>query len=144
MTAFRRSLHRHRALAAWLVAAALVMKLLVPAGFMPMLSGAGLSLTLCSGYAQPPAAAGAHGMGAHYGAGMDHGAGHDKGEHGGKAEMPCAFSGLANPSLAAVDPVLLVAAIAFIIETVFRAGVAVRPRRPAYLRPPLRGPPAVI
>lgn len=37
---------------------------------------------------------------------------HDEGDQHKKAEMPCAFSGLSAPTLAATDPILLAIAIA--------------------------------
>jgi len=66
--------------------------------------------------------------------------------HSGKSdhqerEMPCAFSGLTAPSLAAVDPVLLAIAIAFIVGLVRHVRTAVSIAAQPYLRPPLRGPP---
>lgn len=133
MTALRHHLLRHRLLAAWLIAAALLMKVLVPAGYMASVSAGSITIELCSGYGPQKMAVPMPGMTHHP---------DQKGEHG-KAEMPCAFSGLSAPSLAGADPLLLAVAIAFVIVTVFR--IAVRPalpNAPFYLRPPLRGPPA--
>ena len=134
MTALRHHLLRHRLLAAWLVAAALMMKVLVPSGYMLGTSTAGsITIELCSGYGPQKMIVAMPGMAHHP---------DKKGEHG-KAEMPCAFSGLSAPSLAGADPLLLAVAIAFVIFTVFR--IATRPAlpgTPSYLRPPLRGPPA--
>ena len=50
MTALRRLFLRHRALAGWIVAAALLMKMLVPAGYMPAVSGNSMIIQICSGY----------------------------------------------------------------------------------------------
>ena len=130
MTGLRQYLLRHRAVAAWLVALALLMKMLVPGGYMLDTSASSLTVELCSGYG--PMTMPMPGM-AHHGG--------DKSDHG-KAEQPCAFSGLSAPSLAAADPILLALSIAFIVATAFRASVPSLARMPAFLRPPPTGPPA--
>lgn len=125
-----RRLLDNRALCGALLALALAMKLLVPGGFMPAVSGGTIVIRLCSGTG--PMAMAMPGL-----------ADDERGEgHPGKAEQPCAFGGLAAPALGAIDPVLLAVAIAFILALALHpvapriAGLAVR------LRPPLRGPPA--
>lgn len=130
MTSLRLLLLRHRAFAAWLVAAALLMKVLVPAGFMPVVSAGSITIELCSGYGPQKLTVAMPGM--HH---QQH-----KPDHQGK-EMPCGFSGLSAPSLAATDPLLLGVAIAFIIATIFLIATPNAVRTPAFLRPPLRGPP---
>ena len=73
-------------------------------------------------------------------AGLDH----QKKSDAGKGDSPCTFAGHGAPLLAAADPIVLAIAIVFIMATVFRVvsrGVA---DRVAYLRPPLRGPPAAV
>lgn len=130
MTSLRLLLLRHRTIAAWLVASALLMKVLVPAGFMPVVSAGSITIELCSGYGPQKITIAMPGMNH-----QQH-----KPDHQGK-EMPCAFSGLSAPSLAAADPLLLAVAIAFIIATVFRVATPSAARTPAFLRPPLRGPP---
>src|SRR6478752_7235787 len=103
MTALRRHFLRHRALAGWIVAAALLMKLLIPAGYMPGMSGNSMIIQICSGYGpmtlNMPIP------------GKEQGQDHQQS----KAEMPCAFSGLSAPTLAAADPVLLALAILFVM-----------------------------
>ena len=154
MTSFRHHLLRHRVLAAWLVAAALLMKAIVPAGYMASVSDGSLRIELCSGFGpQKPAAetSGTAHMPGMDMTGMSHGAGvsddtdrahHGGGEEGhGQPESPCAFAGLSAPSLAGADPPLLATALAFILAVAFHA---VRPQlfaAPAFLRPPSRGPP---
>lgn len=138
MAALRRLLLDHRQLAAWVLACALVMKILVPAGFMPVVSGGRVTIEICGGIApaqtvMAPMMAMTMAM-----PGMAHHS--DKSDHQ-EREMPCAFSGLSAPSLAAVDPVLLAIAIAFIVGLVFRVRTAVPIAAQPYLRPPLRGPP---
>ena len=121
-----------------MLACALVMKILVPAGFMPVVSGGHVTIEICGGIApaqtvMAPMMAMAITM-----PGMAHHSG--KSDHQ-EREMPCAFSGLSAPSLAAVDPVLLAIAIAFIVGLVRHVRTAVPIAAQAYLRPPLRGPP---
>lgn len=126
----RRHVLRCRWLAAWLFAAALLMKVLVPAGYMLDVSNGAVTIELCSGYGPMKMAVPMPGM-------THHGDKHDRG----KAEQPCAFAGLAAPALAGADPLLLAAALAFIIAAAFRAVVRPLPTRNRHLRPPLRGPP---
>jgi hypothetical protein len=140
VAALRRLLLNHRQLAAWVLACALVMKILVPAGFMPVVSGGHVTIEICGGIA--PAQTVMAPMTAMAMAitmpGMAHHSG--KSDHQ-EREMPCAFSGLSAPSLAAVDPVLLAIAIAFIVGLVRHVRTAVPIAAQPYLRPPLRGPP---
>ena len=55
--------------------------------------------------------------------------------------QPCAFSGLGHAALGGADPVLLAAALAFILLVAFAPLHALPLRGMAFLRPPLRGPP---
>lgn len=132
-----RHLLARRQLAFLICAAALLLKLLVPTGYMIASDHGRLTLTICSGVAPSPPPMAMAGMK------------HDMADHGsskdhGKPEMPCAFAGLSAASLGAVDPIQLAALIAFVMA-VGLTGVMlpVRVRR-AYLRPPLRGPPAYL
>jgi Protein of unknown function (DUF2946) len=117
----------------WLIAVALLMKFVVPAGYMPVVSDGSIMIELCSGVGPEkmtmvmPATDHQHGR-----------TGHD-----GKDDMPCGFAGHAPASMAAVDPILLVIAITIIIATRFRLPVSWPIRRTSFLRPPLRGPPAI-
>ena len=126
-------LKRRRIWAMWLIAAALFMKVVVPAGYMPVVSGGAIAIELCSGFGPERMAMAMPGMGDHHGK-MDHSA---------KGDMPCGFAGHAPASIAGADPILLVIAIAFIIATSFRMPVSRPIRRIGYLRPYLRGPPAI-
>jgi hypothetical protein len=132
----RQLLIGHRGWAGLLFAAALLMKLLVPAGYMVSGEQGRFQVMLCSGVAPAQPVTVHHGM--------DRGAmaHHDspKQEHD-RAEMPCAFAGLALQALGGADPILLAAAIAFIVAVALRPAAAVPLRRGAYVRPPLRGPP---
>lgn len=132
MTSFRDLLLRHRALAAWLIAAALLMKVLVPAGYMPVVSAGSITIELCSGFGPEKMMMAMPGMDDHHG----------QQDHSGKGDMPCGFSGHAPPSLSTADPILLALAIVFVIATVFRIATTSAARAPAFLRPQLRGPPS--
>ena len=132
MTGIRHYLLRHRAVAAWIVALALLMKVLVPAGYMLDASGGSIKVELCSGYGPMKMMMPMPGMAHHQ---------RDKGDHG-RGDQPCAFSGLSVPSLAAADPILLALALAFIIALAYRAQTPGLLQAPAFLRPPTTGPPA--
>lgn len=126
---------RHLALLIW--AAALLLKLVVPTGYMIGSDHGRLAITICSGTA--PAAMAMH-MPGMRGDTSDH----DRSKDHGKAEIPCAFSGLSAAVTGAIDPVQLAALIAFVL-TVGLVGVLLPgPCRPTFLRPPLRGPPASL
>lgn len=128
MTWFRHHVLRRRALAVLLVGLALLMRIAVPAGYMPAFAGGAITVVLCSGDAPQKMTMA-----------MPGGAGHRDGEHG--RELPCGFSALSVASLAGADPVVIPAAIAFIVATTIAASRARVAARTPYLRPPLRGPP---
>lgn len=133
-----RHLLAQRHFAVLLCAATLLLKLLVPTGYMIDNSSGHLNITICSGFG--PAATTMMDMPGMHGAMPNHG----KSKDHGKAEMPCAFSGLSAAMLGSIDPVQLAALIAFILALGLIATVPPAPSRPAYLRPPLRGPPAYL
>lgn len=132
MFALRRLLLEHRLLCGWLIAAALLMKAVLPAGFMPMHAGGTLVLGFCSGYGPQTIVVTI----------PDREGRTAPDEHRAVGEMPCAFAGLAMPGLAAADPVLLLLAIAFVLERAIRTAAAIPTIARIYLRPPLRGPPS--
>lgn len=131
MTRLRRLLFEHRLLCGWLIAAALLMKAVVPAGFMPVASGGTLVLGFCSGYGPQKMVVTIPGK--------EDRSGSD--EQARKHAMPCAFAGLSMLGLSGVDPVLLVLAIAFVLALAIRTAAAIPPIARVHLRPPLRGPP---
>lgn len=107
---------------------ALGLRLLVPAGWMPVATGNGIVFTLCSGSSEQQLVVGKAGKPAAPDSGTAH-------------EGACAFSGIGTPALPDVPP-----AVALQIFLAFIAlGLAASPRMrlPAvsWLRPPLRGPP---
>lgn len=130
MAALRILFRAHRRLAGLLLALALLAKIMIPGGFMPVVTSDGLVLELCSGMERTQAPMAMPGMAG------DH---HD--QKGDKAESPCSFAGLTAPVIAGADPALLAIAVLFIVAL---GRVAERrvvlPYRHA-LRPPLRGPP---
>lgn len=122
-------------LAALLLAAALCLKVFVPAGYMPSSQGGALVVELCSGSA--PAGSKVviqierkAGSGGHDDAGktMDH---------------PCAFSSHSAAALGGPIALLLVAALLHVfVAAILRDPLVLRAAAPR-IRPPLRGPPAL-
>jgi len=111
-----------------LFGAALLVKAVMPAGFMPVVSNDIIFVQLCTGQGAQTIAMKVPGQ-------------TDNSDHG-QSEMPCAFAGLSSPSLAAVDPVLLTIAIAFVIAGGIRFHSQIILWRRVYLRPPAIGPPS--
>jgi len=121
-------------LASVVIALALAMKLMMPAGFMPTVTSGQIIVSICSGTGPTTMAIAIPGL--------EHGGQGDHGKQDG-AEQPCAFAGLIAP-LAAADLALLAIAILFVIALGFRPMVQWVATAPPYLRPPLRGPPAAV
>lgn len=137
-----RTLLAQRHLALLLCVATLLLKLLVPTGYMIDDDHGTLTITVCSGVAPRTVTMempGMHGDMPDHGKSKDHG-----GSNQGKAEMPCAFSGLSAAALGAIDPIQLAALIAFIMAMGIIGLAPPPPLTPPYLRPPLRGPPAYL
>lgn len=130
-----------RHLAVLICVAALLLKLLVPTGYMIDSDHGRITITICSGTGPATMTMEMPGM---HGDTAGHVADHGKSKDHGKAEMPCAFSGLSAASLGAIDPIQLAALIAFVLTLGLIATILSAPSRPAYLRPPLRGPPAYL
>jgi hypothetical protein len=126
MALIRKHLLARRWLACWLLAVALLTRMIVPTGFMPVLANGTVTMQLCTGHGTVevnlPAPSG-------------------KQTPVTKADMPCPFAGLAMPGLAGADPLLLAIAIAFILALGFAPVHLPRAYAPPRLRPPLRGPP---
>ena len=126
----------HRQLAMLLVALALVMKVMVPTGYMIGTDSKALTIQIC-----------ADGSGQHFTKQivipMTGKPQSERGEQG-KADGTCPYFALSMASLGGADLALLAIALAFILTLGF-APV----RRPwlqgiFHLRPPLRGPPALV
>ena len=133
MTALRTLLLRHRALAILLVAAALCLKALVPAGYMLEADHKVLTVAVCMDSA-------GHTVTRDIVVPMKGSPAGDAARHA-EAGKACAWSSLGMASLAGADALLLAAALAFILALGFAPATAPRPRRAVWLRPPLRGPP---
>ena len=135
MVALRALIRDHARLALVLLTLALAVKAVIPAGFM--LSPGNdrfLTVTICS-----DASGTLKQMRLALPSKQD--AGGDHSDMAGKGQ-PCAFSGLGQAGFGGVDPVLLVTAIAFILLIGLAPLLTPRARDIAFLRPPLRGPPA--
>lgn len=129
MHALRALLFDHRGLVFGLVVLALLIKALIPAGYMlGEKTGHVFTVTICgdaSGQTltkqiEVPGESGAHA----------------------KAEVKCVWGLLAMAALGGADVLLLAAALAFILALGIGASRAAPTSRRAHLRPPLRGPPA--
>jgi hypothetical protein len=132
MLPLRAFIRDHRRLAIVLVALALCMKIMVPAGFMIGTAGKSLSIAICNG------------RGADLTTQINlpqTGQSHEKAAEQGKAADACPFAALTMAALSGGPTALLVVALAFILARgVWPAAVA-QPAQPLFLRPPLRAPP---
>lgn len=131
VNALRRLILAHRHLASLLIVAALAVKLLVPAGYMVAPGPGHITVSICSGFGPKTMVIEIPGKAADHSSPNEHG----------KAEMRCAFSGLSTQALGPVDPILLVAALAFVMALALRLPRPSRISPTPYLRPQLRGPP---
>ncbi|WP_244501517.1 hypothetical protein [Sphingomonas gellani] len=127
-----RHLFAQRQLTVLICAATLLLKLLVPTGYMIATDHGRIAMTVCSGMAPAEDAASMHG-------GMPD---HDRPRGHDKPDMPCAFAGLSAAALDAVDPIQLVAFLAFVMAIALHGAPLPAPVGRTHLRPPLRGPPA--
>lgn len=112
------------------------MKALVPAGFMVGTGDRVLTVKICADamgtmQTQQIVIPGNGGQGG------------NKSDHG-KANGTCPFSALSFASLGGADPALLALALVFILALGFLPSTAPRTEQRSYLRPPLRGPPALV
>lgn len=134
MGTLRQYLSDHRALAGLLIALALALKALVPAGYMLGADTRVLTIQICADASgakmtheivipQKSAPAGSQG-------------------ETGKSSLTCPYAGLGLGLLPGVDAMLLALAIAFILALGFAPQRAAPARHVFQLRPPLRGPPA--
>lgn len=123
-----------------LCAGALLLKLLVPTGYMIENRHGVINVVICSGTA-PRTVTMAMPMDGDMAAMHDAMPDHGQSQDHGKVEMPCAYSSLSAQMLGAVDPVMLVAALAVVAAmALFSTPRPALPTAP-HLRPPLRGPP---
>jgi hypothetical protein len=135
MTALRRFLGRHRALAALIVAMALCIKALVPAGMMVGGDVRHLTVEICTD------GAGSHVLRDITVPAKQGGTGHDGAGNAAKGHDICPYSTLAFAGLPGTDPLLLGAALAFALLLALAPLLPVSGRIIPRLRPPLRAPP---
>ena len=127
MQSLRASILGKRHLALLLIALALFMKAVLPAGTMVFASPTILTVTICH-----------DGTGAVTKAQIEIAS---KGDQG-KVDGHCLYSSLAMAATAGAPAALLALAFAFILLLGLAPARRLPFRRAAYLRPPLRGPPA--
>lgn len=129
MSRLRRHFSQHRHFAAVILALALALRVLVPAGYMPAFEHGAVEVRICESQVTLPMPRGMH-----------HGADHGRGQN--HADQPCAFAGLAAPAgppppAAALPAAPAGAQVAFldaVRNTIIVGGIR--------SRPPARGPPA--
>ena len=141
----RRLVLGYHSAALLLLALTMAARLLVPGGFMPMMTAQGVRVLPCSGWMPASTSPAAGAIGHHAESGVIHGGrSHPAGtpDHLDKSEVPCAFAGLALPSLSGADPLVLALLVAFIVAVGIRVPVGVV--RPSVTRPwpPAHAPPA--
>jgi hypothetical protein len=134
---------RHRAMAFAVIALALAMKALVPAGYMIGGDVRVLTVRVCDGYADSDSG---HPDSGHVLviAAKGQGAGHDNSGKSLHDQQACPFSALAHAGLGGADPIQLALALAFILVLGIAAPAFPAPRPLSRLRPPLRAPPALV
>lgn len=120
----------HRQLAALLLAAALCLKVLVPAGFMPVSDQRLLTISIC-----------ADTVGQHVTRQIAVPVKPDPASQHHAAKGDCAFTALSVGALGGTDAFLLAIALAFVLALGFVPVRIPELRGAARLRPPLRGPP---
>ena len=136
MQSLRVLAHRHRLLALLLVVLALAIKAAVPAGYMLHQNGTVLTVEICADASGGTVTRQI--VLPQSGAPADSKAGHDK------SPATCPYAALSHAALAGADAVLLALALTFILALGFTPAPALPLRRATFLRPPLRGPPALI
>ena len=127
MRSIRAFVYAHRRLTVLLLAAALLLRIVVPAGFMPVLDQSRMVVGVCNGMGASKMVIEIPGL-----------------EHktpSNEAQKSCAFSDLSLPSLAGTDPILAAALALFILALGLSFSLQLPPAAPVRLRPPLRGPP---
>ncbi|WP_086616715.1 DUF2946 family protein [Erythrobacter tepidarius] len=137
MPNFRAMIRGHAGLVLLLLALVLVVKAVVPSGFMLAAdSNRVLTVRICSDASGAPKQMQIAIPGKHENGG-------DQSDAGGKA-APCAFSGLGQAWIGTVDPLLLASALVFILLLGLAPLPTLLTRDIPFLRPQLRGPPASV
>ncbi|MEH3122474.1 MAG: DUF2946 family protein [Sphingomonas phyllosphaerae] len=109
-------------------ALALLVRLLVPAGFMPQVAHGQVAIVACPGMAMATSA---------------HHHAQDAPVHDG-FERPCAFAAVAAPATLLAIVLLLVLPPAAMVQQIRRLAPPLAPRLALRWRPPLRAPPTIL
>jgi hypothetical protein len=109
------------------------MKIIVPTGFMIGQNSKVLTVQLCTDGL-------GHAVTAKIAISMK---GEPSDSSGKQGKGECPFASLSMASMTGADPALLALALAFIMALGFAPTQTSHPKRVSYLRPPLRGPPAL-
>lgn len=133
MTGLRQIIRTYPARAMLALIVVLAARLIVPAGFMPAVSGGQIVIAICSGHDGAPVLAT-----------IDTGKRVPGGHDPTHVDAPCPYAALTAGWLPVVDPIQLGEAIAVILASGFMLPVALPTRYAARLRPPLRGPPLCV
>jgi hypothetical protein len=112
---------------ALLFGVALMLRVLVPAGFMPSLDNGRMVVAICNGVGHATAVIDVPGL--------EH-------KRDGQVQSPCAFADLAMPSLSGADPIQLAVLVEFVLALGTVVAIALPPTAALRLWPPLRGPPS--
>lgn len=134
MQVLRAFLLQHRLLALVVVMAALCMKIVMPTGFMIGQNSKVLTVQICDD-------AVGNLVVKQLVIPMKDGGGDSRHEQG---KGDCPFSSLSMASMTGADPTLLALALAFILALGFAPASFPLSKRIQHLRPPLRGPPALV
>ena len=134
MDTLRTFFRQHSALAFGLIALALCLKIIVPSGYMIAQDNRTISVQICHD---------ASGEGPALTIAVPVKTAKDDAP-GKPAKGECPYGALSMASLGGADPVLLALAIAFILTLGFAPIRLVIATRFSHIRPPLRGPPALI
>lgn len=141
MQPLRSALRKHPVLVAAILMAALTLRIVIPAGFMPVFEHGRVTLTLCSGVVPAPTGTSTHAGNSHA---APQGTSHHQENQGKTYQNSCAFLDLAVPVIGGADPVQLAAALLFIVAAALFLCAALPRSTARRLRPPLRGPPLPI
>lgn len=125
---------QRRLLAFLVIMAALCMKVVVPNGFMIGQNPKVLTVQICDEITGNQSVK-------HLVIPMKDG-GSESSHKQGKGECP--FASLSMASMTGADPALLALALVYILALGFAPARIPLPKRVSYLRPPLRGPPALV
>lgn len=124
----RRFILSHQLAASVLIALALAVKLVAPAGFMPVGGAGQLMVLVCTEFGPQRVAIDVPGTPA-------------KPDEAAQSDQPCAFAGMGQAWLPGADPIQIAAALAFILTLGFVAVAGPRLVARRHVWPPLRGPP---